>query len=93
VNQLFRRSSGVTVFLGDLAQRHDRILVVVALDRDLLAGRHHAGAMTRQQHEIETILYLIDAILDGDAAPSSGPPQILVRGFTGAIPSTCLQGK
>ena len=36
------RSSGEIVSLGYLAQRHYRILVVVAVERDLRAGRDHS---------------------------------------------------
>src|SRR6476660_5903621 len=52
--------------LRDIAQSHDRVLVVVPLARDLRAGRDHASAVARQQHEVETVLDLVDAILNGD---------------------------
>ena len=55
------------VVVGDLAQRHDRVLVVVAVDRDLGAGRDHPRAVARQQHEIEAVFDLVDAVFDGDA--------------------------
>ena len=31
------------------------------------AGRNHARAVAREQYEIETVFYLINAVLDGDA--------------------------
>jgi hypothetical protein len=52
--------------LRDLAQRHHRVLVVVPLDRDLRTGRDRARAVACQQDEVETVLDLIDAILNGD---------------------------
>jgi len=89
---LFPQSYGVTVFSAISRNATDRgFFVVVALDRDLLVG-HHAGAMTRQQHEIERFSTLIDAILTVTRAivwssATSGP------WISGAIQSTCLQGK
>jgi hypothetical protein len=52
--------------LGDLAQRHDRVLVIVPLDGDLRAGRDHASAMAGEQNQIEPVLDLVDAIFNGD---------------------------
>src|SRR5262249_11464444 len=52
--------------LGDFPQGDDRIFVVVALDGDLRAGRNHSRAVACQQHEIEAVLDLVDAVLDGD---------------------------
>ena len=53
--------------VADLAQRHDGILVVVAVDGDRRAGGNHAGAVAGQQHEIEPVLDLLNAVFDGDA--------------------------
>ena len=50
---------------GDLTQRHDRVLVVVAVDGDLAAGGDHARAMAGEQNEIEAVFDLVDAIFDG----------------------------
>ncbi len=53
--------------VGDLAQSDDRILVIVAGDSDLRAGRNHPGAVTRHQDEIKSIFDFDDAIFDRDA--------------------------
>src|SRR5215217_5858863 len=52
----------------DLAQRDDRVLVPVAVDRQRGAGRDQAGAVAREQHELEPVLDLVDAIFDGHAS-------------------------
>jgi len=52
----------------DFAQRYDRILVVVALHGDLGAGGNGAGAVAGQEHELEAVRNLVDAVLDGDAS-------------------------
>ena len=65
------RSSGETACLGDLAQRHDRVFVVVAVDGDLGAGRDHPRAVAGEQNEIEAVFDLVDAIFDGDTGHSS----------------------
>ena len=51
----------------DFAQRDDRVLVVVAIDGQLCAGRDGAGAVRRQNHEIEVIGNLFDAVFNGHA--------------------------
>ena len=53
--------------LGDLAQRHDRVLVAVALDGQLGAARDLARALRGQQDQIEPVGNLVDAIFDGNA--------------------------
>src|ERR1700733_2375714 len=53
--------------IGDLAERHHGILVVIAIDRDLAARGDHARPMARQQHQVETVLDLVNAIFDGNA--------------------------
>jgi len=74
VDQVFLQVAGRDGLFGDLAQRHDRVLVVVAVDRDLGAGRHHAGTVARQQHEVETVFNLIDAIFHGDTGHRLAAP-------------------
>src|SRR3954454_1508903 len=54
--------------VGDLAQRDDRVLVAVAVDRQRRAGRDQAGAVACEQHELEPVLDLVDAIFDGHAS-------------------------
>src|SRR5688572_27368314 len=53
--------------LGDLAQGDDRVLVAVAIDRQLGAARNLARALRRKQDEIETVGNLVDTIFDGNA--------------------------
>ena len=54
--------------VGDLAQRDDGVLVAVAVDRQRRAGRDQAGAVACEQHELEAVLDLVDAIFDGHAS-------------------------
>ncbi len=42
-------------FVGDLAQRHDGILVVVAVDGEGAASGDIARPLSRQQHEFKPI--------------------------------------
>ncbi len=53
--------------LGDLAQRDDRVLVVVAVERQFLAAAEVARALGGQQHQLEAVRDLLDAVFDGDA--------------------------
>ncbi len=53
--------------LGDFAQGDDGVLVVVAIDRQLLAAADVAGALGGQQNQLEAVGDLFDAIFDGDA--------------------------
>src|SRR5665213_60342 len=61
--QVARRHGG----LGDLAQRNDRVLVVVAINRNLRTRRDHARPMASEKNEVEAVLNLVDAVFDGDA--------------------------
>ena len=60
--------------VGDFAEGDDGVLVVVAIDSDLLAGGNHPGAMRGEQDEIEAILDLLDAIFDCDARHGGSAP-------------------
>src|SRR5215472_7990280 len=64
-----RRRLGLgLVDLHVLLQGVDQLfLEVVARDRDLRTRRDRPRAVACQQHEIETVLDLIDAVLDGNA--------------------------
>ena len=53
--------------IGDLAQRDDRILVVVAIDGELGASGHVAGPLSRHHHQIETVGHLQYAVFDRNA--------------------------
>jgi hypothetical protein len=68
MDEVFPKVVGYDLLVGDLAQGNDWVLVVVALDYDLGAGGNGAGAVSRQQNELEAIGNLIDAILDGNTS-------------------------
>jgi hypothetical protein len=67
MDQLFLEVFGRHRRVGDLAQRHDRVLIVVALYRYLAAGRDHARAVAGEQNEVEPVFDLVDAIFDGNS--------------------------
>src|SRR5262245_31593941 len=96
MHQLFLEVVGRYRLLGDLAQRHHRVLVVVAVDRDLRAGRDHARAMARQKHEIEAVLNLVDTVFNGDAGHGRVAPAmerfVKIRPL-GSGPAHKAQGK
>ena len=54
-------------FLGDLAQRDDRVLVVVAVEGQRRAGRDLARPLRGEQHQLEAVRDLDDAIFDRNA--------------------------
>ena len=66
MNELFLQIVRRYGLFSDLAQRNDRVLVVVTIQSDLSSGRNGSCPMTGQQYEIEPVLYLVDAILNGD---------------------------
>ena len=53
--------------VGDLAQRDDGVLVVVAVDGQFLAAAQVARTLGGEQNELEAVRDLLDAIFDGDA--------------------------
>src|SRR5690606_26517906 len=56
--------------VGDLAKRDHRVLVVVAIDGDLRTLRYLTRTMAGQQNQLEAVLDLVDAILNGYAGHS-----------------------
>jgi hypothetical protein len=68
MDQLFLQIVGRDRLVGDLAQRNNRVLVAVAIDGERRPGRDEPRAMAREQHELEAVFDLVDAILDGDAS-------------------------
>jgi hypothetical protein len=62
-----RRIIGRLGFVGDLAQRHDRVLVVVAVDGQRAAGGDFARTMGGQHHQVEPVRNLVNAIFDRHA--------------------------
>src|SRR6266702_623184 len=66
VDEIFLEIAGGDRLVGDFAQGHDRVLVVVAIHGDLRARGDHAPPMARQQHQVETVLDLVDTIFHGD---------------------------
>src|SRR6185437_2168109 len=61
--------------VGDLAQRHHRVLVVVALEGDLRARGDVPRALRREQHQLEAVGDLEDAIFDGYASHTGTSPE------------------
>ena len=61
------RTSWSSLIVGDLAQRHDRVLVAVAIDHDLAAARDVARALGGVHDQLETVGHLQNAVFDGDA--------------------------
>src|SRR5688572_2642456 len=58
--------AGLYRFLGDLAQRDDRVLVAVAVDGEVGAARNLARALRSEQNQVEPVRDLVDAIFDGN---------------------------
>ncbi len=69
----FLEMVGTDRFLGNLAQRHHRVLVAIAVDRQLRTARNLPGALRRQQDEIEPVGNLVDAIFDCHARHATLP--------------------
>ena len=59
--------------VGDLAQRDHRVLVVVRLDRQMCAVGNRTRPMGREQHQLETVGNLVDAVFDGHARHATVP--------------------
>ena len=68
MNELFAQILGRNRRISDLTQRHNRILVVVAIDRELRSRRNHTGAVRRQKNQIEPVVDLVNAVFYGDAS-------------------------
>jgi hypothetical protein len=68
VNDILAQIAGRQLAVANLAQRNNGILVVVAWNGDRRARRNGAGAVTGHQDEIETVVDLFNAILDGHAS-------------------------
>src|SRR5262249_24800825 len=72
--------------IRDLAQRDDRVLVVVAVDQDRSAGRNDARTVRREQHELESVLDLVDAVFDGHAGHGRATPKVMaLKGSSAAL--------
>ena len=67
VDEFLLKVLGRNGFFSDFPQRHDRVFIVVALDRDLRARRDHARAVGGQKDEVEPVLDLVDAIFNGNS--------------------------
>ena len=68
-----RMSSGGNRLLRDLAQRDHRVLVVLGIDRDLRAVGDRPGTVGRQQHQLEAVWNLVDAVFDRHARHAISP--------------------
>src|SRR5262249_30164331 len=78
LSQVLRRNRR----FGDLAKRHDGVLVVVAFHSDLRARRYQPRAVARQQNEIEPVLDLVDAIFNRDAGHRVSAPRLPIIAWT-----------
>jgi len=56
--------------IGYLAQRDDRVLVVVPIQRQRSAGGNFASALRGEQHELEAVRDFEDTVFDGNACHS-----------------------
>ena len=68
VDELLAQVVRLDRLLGDLAQGDDRVLVAVAVDGERRSRRDQAGAVGGEQNELEAVVDLVDAILDGHAS-------------------------
>src|SRR6516165_4342070 len=57
--------------VGYLAQRDDRVLIVVSVQGQRCARGNFASALCREQHELETVRDLEDTVFDGNARHSN----------------------
>src|SRR5215469_1063490 len=64
LHQIFLERLDRDRLVGDLAQRHDWILVVVAIDGKRRATRNVAGALGRQQDQLESVGDFNDTVFD-----------------------------
>jgi hypothetical protein len=70
--------------VGDLAQRDDRVLVVVAVERQRRAGGDLARPLRRDQYQLEPVRHLDHAIFDSDSRhPATSPPAIWICSIYG----------
>jgi hypothetical protein len=76
MNQLFLEIARLNGLVGDLAQRHNRVLIVIPINRDLGSRRDHAAAMRREQHEFKAVFNLVDTIFDSDTGHEPGLLQL-----------------
>ena len=67
----FLKFLGLDHFLGDFAQRDDRVLVAVAVDGQIGAARNLARALGGNQHQVEPVRDLVHAIFNRNARHSS----------------------
>ncbi len=77
LDQVFLKLVEHDGLVGDLAQRHDRVLVVVAVERELRAAGDVARALRRQQHQLEPVRNLENAVFDGNARHEWISPEIV----------------
>src|SRR6516165_2741705 len=62
---------GFLRLVGYLAQRDDRVLIVVSVQGQRCARGNFASALCREQHELETVRDLEDTVFDGNARHSN----------------------
>jgi hypothetical protein len=67
MDQVLLEIVGRQRLVGDFAQRHDRVLVIVTGNGDRRALADLTGAMAGQKHQFEAVVDLVDAIFNGYA--------------------------
>ena len=67
MNKFFAQIFGGDRHVGNLTERNDRPVVVVAVDSELRTGGNHTRPVGREENEVESILDLVDAVFHGNA--------------------------
>ncbi|MNY20112.1 hypothetical protein D3C86_1535780 [compost metagenome] len=67
MDEVFLEIVGRQRLISDFAQRNDRVLVVIAVNRDGRALRNLARTVAGEKHQLETVVYFINAIFYCDA--------------------------
>ncbi|VFU08295.1 protein of unknown function [Methylocella tundrae] len=88
--EIVRRQSRI----GNFAQRHDGILVIITVYRDMTSSCDHARPMAREEHELKPVFDLVDAIFNGDAGHRTLAPSFeTIWGLKLIYPRTRTGGK
>ena len=74
-DQVLFNARQIDCFLGDFAEGDDRVLVIIAIDGQLLTAADVTGTLGGEQHEFEAVGDLLNAIFNGYARHAPGSPQ------------------
>src|SRR5262249_11780970 len=82
---------------SDLAQRDDRILVVLTVHCNLRSARERSSPMCCEKHQLKSVWYFVNAVLNGHASHGSSSLTIMRSlsdsSFTSAIRTTRPEGR